>query len=461
MNRETQFYKSALELVKSVSPEIAEQIKAELESQRNTLKLIASENYNSLPVLAAASALVMDKYSEGFLEEQPDGSYKAKRYYAGCERVDKIEELAIRYAKELFGAEYAYVQPHSGSDANLTAYYAIVKWLRDFKPDCYDKENKPILLSMSVDAGGHLTHSNPMNIVNELFEVHTYGVNDEGFIDYDMLKQQILDEEPEVILAGYSAYPRKLDFSKFREMADEVGAILMCDMAHFSGLVAGKVFTGVYDPVPYCDIVTSTTQKTLRSGRGGLILAKKKFASYINKGMPMVQGGPLNNMIAAKAVGFAEALKPEFKEYAHQVVKNCQTLADALKVCGIKLLTDGTDNHLLIINLSDFGLTGKQAEQALLDCGIVVNRNSIPNDPNGVWSCSGLRVGTAALTSRGMKEDEMVQIASWIALILSHTKPEGDSKVKYVFTLPEAKQFILERIGELLDKFPLYPELEI
>ena len=268
MNRETQFYKSALELVKSVSPEIAEQIKAELESQRNTLKLIASENYNSLPVLAAASALVMDKYSEGFLEEQPDGSYKAKRYYAGCERVDKIEELAIRYAKELFGAEYAYVQPHSGSDANLTAYYAIVKWLRDFKPDCYDKENKPILLSMSVDAGGHLTHSNPMNIVNELFEVHTYGVNDEGFIDYDMLKQQILDEEPEVILAGYSAYPRKLDFSKFREMADEVGAILMCDMAHFSGLVAGKVFTGVYDPVPYCDIVTSTTQKTLRSGRG-------------------------------------------------------------------------------------------------------------------------------------------------------------------------------------------------
>ena len=314
---------------------------------------------------------------------------------------------------------------------------------------------------MDVSAGGHLTHSNPQNIVNELFDVRTYGVNDEGFIDYDVLRERVLEEEPEVILAGYSAYPRKLDFSKFREMADEVGAILMCDMAHFAGLVAGKVFTGVYDPVPYCDIVTSTTQKTLRSGRGGLILSKNYLADYISRGCPIAMGGPLNNMVAAKAVGFAEALKPEFREYAQQVVKNCQTLADALKVCGVKLLTDGTDNHMLIIDLTPYGLTGRQAEQALLDCGIVVNRNSIPNDPNGYWYCSGLRVGTAALTSRGMKEDEMVSIASWIALILSHTKPEGDSKAKYVFTLPETKQFILERIGELLDKFPLYPELEI
>ena len=452
MSKEAEVFNGILDIISESSPEVAEQIKEELIAQRSRLKLIASENYNSLPVLMAASALTMDKYSEGNV---------GKRYYSGCEQVDKIEQLAVDYAKQLFGAEYAYVQPSSGSDANLIAYYAIVKWLRDFKPDCYDRDNRPILLSMDVSAGGHLTHSNPQNIVNELFDVRTYGVNDEGFIDYDALKQKAIEEEPEVILAGYSAYPRKLDFSKFREIADEVGAILMCDMAHFAGLVAGKVFTGVYDPVPYCDVITSTTQKTLRSGRGGLVLSKNYLADYISRGCPIAMGGPLNNMVAAKAVGFAEALKPEFKEYAQQVVKNCQTLADALKVCGVKLLTDGTDNHMLIIDLTPYGLTGRQAEQALLDCGIVVNRNSIPNDPNGYWYTSGLRVGTAALTSRGMKEDEMVSIASWIALILSHTKPEGDSKAKYVFTLPETKQFILERIGELLGKFPLYPELEI
>lgn len=459
MSKESEVFNGMLDIISQSSPEVAEQIKAELEAQRSRLKLIASENYNSLPVLMAASALTMDKYSEGFLEEQPDGSYKAKRYYAGCERVDKIEELAIKYAKELFGAEYAYVQPHSGSDANLIAYYAIVKWLREFKPDCYDKENKPVLLSLDVNAGGHLTHSNPMNIVNELFEVHTYGVNNEGFIDYDALRQQVLDEEPEVLLAGYSAYPRKLDFSKFREIADEVGAILMCDMAHFSGLVAGKVFTGVYDPVPYCDIVTSTTQKTLRAGRGGLILAKKEFATYINRGMPMVQGGPLNNMLAAKAVGFAEALKPEFREYAQQVVKNCQTLADALKVCGVKLLTDGTDNHMLIIDLTPYGLTGRQAEQALLDCGIVVNRNSIPNDPNGYWYTSGLRLGTAALTSRGMKENEMIAIGAVIALILSNIKAVDGSKAKFELD-GKVMDYARNIVKKLLDRYPLYPELK-
>lgn len=464
MNDKTIMFNLMLNTIAESSPEVAEQIKKELFSQRNSLKLIASENYNSLPVLMAGASLTMDKYSEGFLEEQSDGSYKAKRYYAGCERVDKIEELAIKYAKELFGAEYAYVQPHSGSDANLIAYYAIVKWLREFKPDCYDKESKPVLLSMSVDAGGHLTHSNPMNIVNELFEVHTYGVNNEGFIDYDALRQQVLNEEPEVILAGYSAYPRKLDFSKFKEMADEVGAILMCDMAHFSGLVAGKVFTGVYDPVPYCDIVTSTTQKTLRSGRGGLILAKKEFASYINKGMPMVQGGPLNNMVAAKAVGFAEALKPEFREYAQQVVKNCQAMADTFsRFYGLKMLTGGTDNHMIILDLTDFGITGRQAEQALLEFGIVTNRNSIPNDPNGVWSCTGLRIGPAALTSRGMKEEEMGLIADIIGNILRGVKPVGDSKSKYTFDeSTELNRYCYQTsIKELLDKFPLYPELEI
>ena len=451
MNEKTTMFNLMLKTISESSPEVAEQIKAELDAQRNSLKLIASENYNSLPVLMAGASLTMDKYSEGNV---------GKRYYAGCEQVDKIEQLAVDYAKKLFGAEYAYVQPSSGSDANLIAYYAIVKYLRDFKPDCYDEDSRPILLSMDVSAGGHLTHSNPQNIVNELFEVHTYGVDEEGFIDYDALKQQVLDEEPEVILAGYSAYPRKLDFSKFREMADEVGAILMCDMAHFAGLVAGKVFTGIYDPVPYCDVVTSTTQKTLRSGRGGLILSKEYLADYISRGCPIAQGGPLNNMVAAKAVGFAEALKPEFKEYASQVVKNCQILSESLKFCGVDILTGGTDNHLLIVDLRKYGLTGRQAEQALLECGIVVNRNSIPNDPNGYWYTSGLRIGTAALTSRGMKENEMETIASLIASVFMATIPVADSKSKYEID-PKAVAYVRKRVSKLLDDFPLYPELEI
>ena len=451
MNRETEVFTGILDIIAKSSPEVAEQIKEELIAQRSRLKLIASENYNSLPVLAAASALTMDKYSEGNV---------GKRYYSGCEQVDKIEQLAIDYAKQLFGAEYAYVQPHSGSDANLIAYYAIVKYLRDTDPTKFDNELKPVLLSMDVSAGGHLTHSNPQNIVNELFEVRTYGVNDEGLIDYDKLRKLALENEPDVILAGYSAYPRKLDFSKFREIADEVGAILMCDMAHFAGLVAGKVFTGVYDPVPYCDVITSTTQKTLRSGRGGLVLSKNYLADYISRGCPMAQGGSLNNMVAAKAVGFAEALKPEFREYAQQVVRNCQALAEALKACDIKLQTDGTDNHLMIVNLSNLGITGRQAEQALLDCNIVVNRNSIPNDPNGYWYTSGLRIGTAALTSRGMTENQMLQIASCIALVLENIKPVEGSKAQYELD-SDIRNFVIERVKELLDKFPLYPEIEI
>ena len=449
MSKESEVFNGMLEIISKSSPEVAEQIKKELEAQRSRLKLIASENYNSLPVLMAASALTMDKYSEGNV---------GKRYYSGCEQVDKIEQLAIDYAKELFGAEYAYVQPHSGSDANLIAYYSIVNYLRETAPDHFENR-KPKLLSMDVSAGGHLTHSNPKNIVNELFEVYTYGVSNEGFIDYKAIRQQALEIKPDVILAGYSAYPRKLDFSWFREIANEVGAILMCDMAHFAGLVAGKVFTGVYDPVPYCDIVTSTTQKTLRAGRGGLILSKEYLALYISQSCPIAQGGPLNNMLAAKAVGFAEALKPEFREYAQQVVKNCEVLAEGLKLTGIKLLTGGTDNHMLIIDLTPLGLTGRQAEQALLDCGIVVNRNSIPNDPNGSWYTSGIRVGTAALTTRGMKENEMLSLASLIALVLTMTKPVEGSKVGYELD-PKAIQHVREQAKKLLDRFPLYPELE-
>lgn len=439
-----------IEISKS-SPEVAEQIKQELVAQRSRLKLIASENYNSLPVLAAGAALTMDKYSEGNV---------GKRYYSGCEQVDKIEQLAIDYAKQLFGAEYAYVQPHSGSDANLTAYYAIIDYLREIMPDKYSRDERPILLSMDVSAGGHLTHSNPMNIVNELFDVVTYTVNDDGWLDYDYLRKLVIDTEPEVLLAGYSAYPRKLDFSKFREIANEVGAILMCDMAHFAGLVAGKVFTGVYNPVPYCDIVTSTTQKTLRAGRGGIILSKSYLADQISRGCPRCSGGPLNNMIASKAVGFAEALKPEFREYASQVVKNCQVLADELKKANIKLQTDGTDNHLIIINLTDLGINGRMAENALLECNIVTNRNSIPNDPNGAWYTSGLRIGTAALTTRGLKEDDMREVANCIGLVLHDIKPVKGSKIKYTLS-QDLKENILNKVNGILEKYPLYPEIEL
>ena len=441
MADKTELFKLLLETVGESSPEVAEQIKEELKAQRGRLKLIASENYNSLPVLMAGASLTMDKYSEGNV---------GKRYYSGCEQVDKIEQLAIDYAKELFGAEYAYVQPSSGSDANLIAYYALVKYL--------GLDRKPRLLSMSVDCGGHLTHSNPQNIVNELFEVHTYGVDEAGWISYDNIREIANQVKPDVILAGYSAYPRKLDFSKFREIADEQNAILMCDMAHFAGLVAGKVFTGVYNPVPYCDVVTSTTQKTLRAGRGGIILSKEKFADQISKGCPIAQGGPLNNMVAAKAVGFAEALKPEFQEYASQVVRNCKVLADTLKASGIKLQTDGTDNHLIIINLLPLGVTGRMAENALLECNIVTNRNSIVNDPNGYWYCSGLRIGTAALTSRGMKENEMKLIGTYISMTLNNISPVGDSKIKY--SLPkEIKDEVLNGVNSLLERFPLYPEI--
>lgn len=447
----TNLFNDILTEISKSSPEVAEQIKQELVAQRNRLKLIASENYNSLPVLAAGAVLTMDKYSEGNV---------GKRYYSGCEQVDKIEQLAIDYAKQLFGAEYAYVQPHSGSDANLTAYYAIIDYLREIMPDKYSRDERPVLLSMDVSAGGHLTHSNPMNIVNELFDVVTYTVNDDGWIDYDALRKLVIEIEPEVLLAGYSAYPRKLDFSKFREIANEVGAILMCDMAHFAGLVAGKVFTGVYDPVPYCDIVTSTTQKTLRAGRGGIILSKSYLADQISRGCPRCSGGPLNNMIASKAVGFAEALKPEFREYANQVVKNCQILADELKKAGIKLQTDGTDNHLIIINLTDLGINGRMAENALLECNIVTNRNSIPNDPNGAWYTSGLRIGTAALTTRGLKEEDMREIANCIDLVLHGIKPVEGSKIKYTLN-SNLKEFVLSRVNKLLEKYPLYPEIEL
>lgn len=435
-----------MDMISKSDPLVAEQIRKELEEQRKRAKCIASENYDSIPVLAAASSLTMSKYSEGTI---------GHRYYAGCEQVDAIEKLAADRAKELFGAEYAYVQPSSGSDANMIAYSAIVHYCEQ---DPYFKKNKPRLLSLDVNSGGHLTHSNPLNAVNRFFEVHTYTVNEEGWLDYDEIEKIALEVLPHVILVGYSAYPRKIDFERFQKITKKCSMILMCDMAHFSGLVAGKQFTGIYNPIPYCDIVTSTTQKTLRSGRGGIILAKECWAGWIDKACPMAHGGPLNNMVAAKAVGFAEALKPEFQEYAKQIIDNCKALADSLMENGIKLQTDGTDNHLLLINLINLGITGRQAESALLECNIVTNRNSIPNDPNGYWYTSGIRMGSAALTTRKFSTDDMKILGNLTAKVLKNIKPVENSKARYTLDI-RVKNEVIEGIEELMSKHPLYPEI--
>ena len=448
MNKETEWFNLTLDIISKADPETAEQIKKELEAQRSRAKCIASENYDSLSVLAAASSLTIGKYSEGTI---------GHRYYSSCEQVDAIEQLAADRAKELFNAEYAYVQPNSGTDANTIAYSALINYLETEKN--WPKDTKPRLLSLDVKAGGHLTHSNPINIVSRLFEVHTYGVEDDGWLDYDNIRRKALEVKPQILLAGYSAYPRKINFSKFKEIADETGALLMCDMAHFAGLVAGKAFTGAYNPIPYCDLVTSTTQKTLRSGRGGIILAKSYLSSYIDKGCPLAHGGSLNNMIAAKAVGFAEALKPEFKKYAQQTILNCKALADSLLENGINLQTGGTDNHLLLINLTNLGITGRQAESALLECNIVTNRNAIPNDPNGAWYTSGIRMGSAALTSRGFKEADMKELGEVTAAVLKNIGPVEGSKAKYTLD-PEVKTKAIERIARLLATHPLYPEIE-
>lgn len=442
---ENTFFNAALALVARTQPQVADKMRAELEMQRKKAKFIASENYNSLPVIAAMSSFTVDKYAEGNINH---------RYYAGCAQVDAIEAIAVEEAKRLFGAEYAYVQPCSGSDANLIAYYAIVKKIQETK----GKDYKPKLLSLDVNCGGHLTHSNPMNIVNELFDVITYSTGKDGYIHMNKVMNIAQTHKPDVILAGYSAYPRLLNFEEFRMIANQVGAILMTDMAHFAGLVAGKVLIGKYDPIPYSDIVTSTTQKTLRAGRGGIILAKKEWEPYISKGCPIAMGGPLNNMVASKAVGFAEALKPAFQDYAMKVVANCKALAQGLLDNGIKLVTGGTDNHMVLIDLTPINITGRQAELALLDCGIVTNRNAIPDDPNGVWYTSGLRLGTAALTTRGLDELDMYAFGTWIAEVLKNVDPYPTSKSAYMLT-PNVLYKIKKKVADILEKYPLYPEI--
>ncbi|WP_105367188.1 glycine hydroxymethyltransferase [Mycolicibacterium porcinum] len=463
-------YQAALQVIESVEPRVAAATRKELADQRDSLKLIASENYASPAVLLTMGTWFSDKYAEGTV---------GHRFYAGCQNVDTVEALAAEHARELFGAPYAYVQPHSGIDANLVAYWAILatkveapglaelgaKHVNDLSEADWEtlrnKLGNQRLLGMSLDAGGHLTHGFRPNISGKMFHQHSYGTNPEtGVLDYDAVAAAAREFKPLVLVAGYSAYPRRVNFAKMREIADEVGATLMVDMAHFAGLVAGKVFTGDENPVPYAHVTTTTTHKSLRGPRGGMVLATEEFAPAVDKGCPMVLGGPLSHVMAAKAVALAEARQPAFQTYAQQVADNAQALADGFVKRDAGLVTGGTDNHLVLLDVRSFGLTGRQAESALLDAGVVTNRNAIPADPNGAWYTSGIRLGTPALTSRGFGADDFDRVAELIVDVLSNTQPEGSSKAKYKLADGTAER-VHAASAELLDANPLYPGLTL
>lgn len=386
-----------LKIIKEVDPELFDSMAKELERQQNNLELIASENIASPAVMAAMGSFYTNKYAEG---------YPRKRYYGGCQFVDYAEEIAIERAKKLFNAKFANVQPHSGSNANFAGYLSVL-------------ESGDTFMGMSLPAGGHLTHGSKVNMSGKLFNVVPYGINEEtGFIDYDEVMKIAKECKPKLIVAGASAYPRTLDFKKFKEIADAVGAYLMVDIAHIAGLVA----TGLHpSPMEYADIVTSTTHKTLRGPRGGLILTNnEEIAKTINKTIfPGTQGGPLMHVIAAKAIAFKEALSKEFVEYQKQVIKNAKTLSEAFLKQGLKLVTGGTDNHLMLLNLIGTGITGKELEHMLDEVNITVNKNSIPNDPEKPFVTSGVRIGTPAVTTRGLKENDMKEIARLIKLVIN------------------------------------------
>ncbi|MDG6102743.1 glycine hydroxymethyltransferase [Dactylosporangium aurantiacum] len=466
---------AALDVVRAVEPRIADAIAAELTAQRESLKLIASENYASPATLLAMGNWLSDKYAEGTV---------GRRFYAGCQQVDTVESIAAEHARELFGASHAYVQPHSGIDANLVAFWAVlaqrveapflkqagVRQVNDLTESDWAKLRHDFgdqrMLGMSLDAGGHLTHGFRPNISGKMFHQRSYGTNPAtGLLDYDALRETAREFRPMIIVGGYSAYPRKVNFATLREIADEVGATLMVDMAHFAGLVAGKVFTGDFDPVPHAHIVTTTTHKTLRGPRGGMVLCQAELADQVDRGCPMVLGGPLPHVMAAKAVALAEARTASFRDYAQRVVDNAAALADGLLRRGVHLVTGGTENHLVLIDASRLngaptGLTGRQAEAALLDAGIVTNRNAIPQDPNGAWYTSGVRVGTPALTTRGLGVAEMDTIAELIATVLTTTRPAADSKAKYTLDASVAAK-VSGQAAELLAGFPLYPEITL
>lgn len=409
----------SFEEIKAVDPEIAEAIVAEQNRQNDHIELIASENWVSKAVMATMGSPLTNKYAEG---------YPAKRYYGGCDCVDVVENLAIERAKELYGAEYANVQPHSGAQANMAVQFAIL-------------EPGDTLMGMNLAHGGHLTHGSPVNMSGKYFNIVAYGVNDEGYIDYDEVRRVAVESKPKMIIAGASAYARTIDFKKFREIADEVGAVLMVDMAHIAGLVAAGVHPS---PIPYADVVTTTTHKTLRGPRGGLILATKEADEKYNFNkaiFPGTQGGPLMHVIAAKAVCFKEALTEEFKEYQKQIITNAQALCKGLMNRGIKIISGGTDNHLMLLDLTNYDRTGKEVEKWLDAAHITANKNTIPNDPKSPFVTSGIRLGTPAVTSRGMKEEDMEIIAEAVAMIIK----EGEDKIE------EAKALV----KKMTEKYPL------
>lgn len=416
-----------LEFLADTDPAIAEIIANELQRQRGHLELIASENFTSPAVMAAQGSVLTNKYAEGL---------PGKRYYGGCQFVDQAEDLAIDRAKQLFGAEMANVQPHSGAQANFAVFLTLLK------PG--DK-----IMGMDLSHGGHLTHGSPVNVSGKWFEVCQYGVSKETErLDYDQIRELALKERPKLIICGYSAYPRTIEFDKFREIADEVGAYLLADIAHIAGLVA----TGLHpNPVPYCDVVTTTTHKTLRGPRGGLILTRDaELGKQLNKAVfPGTQGGPLEHVIAGKAVAFGEALKPEFKTYCQQVILNSQTLGNQLVNRGFKLVSGGTDNHLNLVDLRSIGMTGKLADQLLGKTSITANKNTVPFDPESPFITSGLRLGSPAETTRGLKEAEFTEIANIIADRLLNPEDEA------------VRLDCIKRVETLCDRFPLYPHLKI
>jgi glycine hydroxymethyltransferase len=413
-----------LELLKQTDPEIYESIMAELHREQNTLEMIASENFTSLAVMQAMGSVMTNKYAEGLPH---------KRYYGGCEYVDQAEEIAIARVKQLFGCDHANVQPHSGAQANMAVFLAAGLQPGD------------TIMGMNLSHGGHLTHGSPVNFSGLFYRVVPYGVNPEtGYIDYDELLAIAKQEKPKLIICGASAYSRTIDFAKFRQVADEVGALLMADIAHIAGLVAAGLHPS---PIPHCHFVTTTTHKTLRGPRGGLVMCLADFAKAVDKAVfPGIQGGPLMHVIAAKAVSFKEALSPEFKTYMQQVVKNAKMLADTLQANGINIVSGGTDNHLMMLDLRNVNLTGKDAQNLLEEIGITANKNTIPNDPQSPFVTSGLRLGTPALTSRGFDEAAMKRLGRIIAEALKKGENSGN---------------LAEEVRALGQQFPLYPELAV
>lgn len=409
-----------MKFIENYDPEVGKAIEQEAARQRRNLELIASENIVSEPVMMAMGTVLTNKYAEG---------YSGKRYYGGCQYIDVVETIAIERAKKLFGCEYANVQPHSGAQANMAVFLAMLK-------------PGDTVLSMSLDHGGHLSHGSPVNFSGLYFNIVSYGVNDEGFLDYDQVERLAVEHKPKLILAGASAYAREIDFKKFREIADKVGAYLMVDMAHIAGLVAAGEHMS---PIPYADVVTTTTHKTLRGPRGGMILASKEAADKFNFNkaiFPGTQGGPLEHVIAAKAVCLGEALKPEFTEYQKQVRKNAKALAAALVAQGFKLLTGGTDNHLMLVDLRGMDISGKELQNRCDEVFITLNKNTVPNEPRSPFVTSGVRIGTPAVTTRGLKEEDMPKVAECIWLAATDFENKAD--------------YIRSEVTKLCEKYPLY-----